>query len=286
MSSPTSRRDPRALLREAAARLAEAGVASPEYDAAELLAHVLGTTRGRLPLVDAVDAGQRRRLRRRWSRRRAAREPLQHLTGIGRVPPRRAAGRARGLRAPARRPSCWPAGRSSGPRRARGRSEPRSWSTCAPAPARSPLSVADEVPGAEVHAVELDPAAHAWAERNLAGSGVDLRLGDMADAFPDLDGTVDVVVCNPPYIPLEALSQRRPRGPRPRPGPRAVVGRGRARRDAGARGDGRPAAAPRWLGRGRARRRAGRVGGAGVPRQPAAGPRCATTGTWQVVRAT
>ena len=26
----------------------------------------------------------------------------------------------------------------------------------------------------------------------------------MADAFPDLDGTVDVVVCNPPYIPLEA----------------------------------------------------------------------------------
>jgi release factor glutamine methyltransferase len=31
---------------------------------------------------------------------------------------------------------------------------------------------------------------------------VDLREGDMADAFPDLDGTVDVVVCNPPYIPL------------------------------------------------------------------------------------
>ena len=26
----------------------------------------------------------------------------------------------------------------------------------------------------------------------------------MATAFPELDGTVDVVVCNPPYIPLEA----------------------------------------------------------------------------------
>jgi release factor glutamine methyltransferase len=26
----------------------------------------------------------------------------------------------------------------------------------------------------------------------------------MADAFTELDGTVDVVVCNPPYIPLEA----------------------------------------------------------------------------------
>jgi release factor glutamine methyltransferase len=26
----------------------------------------------------------------------------------------------------------------------------------------------------------------------------------MAEAFPDLDGTVDVVLCNPPYIPMGA----------------------------------------------------------------------------------
>ena len=62
----------------------------------------------------------------------------------------------------------------------------------------------DEVPDADVHAVELDPAAHAWAERNLAGTGVDLRQGDMADAFDDLAGSVDVVTCNPPYVPLTA----------------------------------------------------------------------------------
>jgi release factor glutamine methyltransferase len=55
-----------------------------------------------------------------------------------------------------------------------------------------------------VHAVELDPGAHHWAQINLSATGVDLRQGDMADAFSDLDGTVDVVVCNPPYIPLEA----------------------------------------------------------------------------------
>ena len=65
-------------------------------------------------------------------------------------------------------------------------------------------AVADEVPGADVHAVELDEGAWAWAERNLAGTGVDLRHGDLATAFDDLLGTVDVVVCNPPYIPLEA----------------------------------------------------------------------------------
>ena len=72
------------------------------------------------------------------------------------------------------------------------------------------LSVADEVPRAEVHAVELDPSAHAWAERNLAATGVDLQLGDMADAFPELDSGVDVVVCNPPYIPLEAWASVAP----------------------------------------------------------------------------
>ena len=65
-------------------------------------------------------------------------------------------------------------------------------------------AVAHEVPHARVHAVELDEQAHAWAARNLAGTGVELRHGDMADAFDDLAGTVDVVVCNPPYIPLEA----------------------------------------------------------------------------------
>ena len=46
--------DRRALVSDAVGRLAEAGVASPEFDAAELLAHVLGTSRSRLALVDSV----------------------------------------------------------------------------------------------------------------------------------------------------------------------------------------------------------------------------------------
>ena len=46
------------------------------------------------------------------------------------------------------------------------------------------LAVATEVPGSRVHAVEADPDAFAWAARNCAGSGVDLRLGDMADGLP------------------------------------------------------------------------------------------------------
>ncbi|MBI2242563.1 MAG: peptide chain release factor N(5)-glutamine methyltransferase, partial [Nocardioides sp.] len=65
-------------------------------------------------------------------------------------------------------------------------------------------AIADEVPAADVHAVELDEEAHRWAGRNLARTTVDLRLGDMATAFDDLLGQVDIVTCNPPYIPLDA----------------------------------------------------------------------------------
>ena len=69
-----------ALRRSAAARLREAGVASPEWDADELLAHVLGTTRLLLVAVDDVDPETAHRFEELVARR-AAREPLQHLTG-------------------------------------------------------------------------------------------------------------------------------------------------------------------------------------------------------------
>ena len=192
----------RALLAAATARLAAAGVASPGHDAAELLAHVLGTTRGRLVLVDEVDPG-RVAAYDELVTRRAAREPLQHLTGLAhfrhvelRVGP--------GVFVP--RPETellagW-AIEEAGRVLAAGRA-PVVVDLCTGSGAIA-RALVDEVPGAVVHAVELDEAAHRWAERNLAGTGTDLRHGDMATAFDDLAGTVDVVTCNPPYIPLEA----------------------------------------------------------------------------------
>lgn len=189
----------RALLRDAASRLSDAGVASPAYDAEELLAHVMGTTRSRLPLVDEVEPEQAVAFDELVARR-ANREPLQHLTGSAAfrhvellVGP--------GVFVP--RPETellagWAIDRA----REAGDS-PVAIDLCCGSGAIA-LSIAHEVPGAQVHAVELDPGAHAWAERNLAASRIELRLGDMADAFPELDGTVDVVACNPPYIPLEA----------------------------------------------------------------------------------
>lgn len=190
------------LVRAAADRLAAAGVASPEHDAAELLAHVLGTTRGRLPLVETVDLPVRQRYDDLVARR-AAREPLQHLTGSAAF---RYVEVAVGPGVFVPRPETellagWAIDRA------------REVLAAGEAPVVVDLctgsgviarSIADEVPEARVHAVELDPAAHAWAERNLAGTGVDLRLGDLATAFDELAGQVHVLVSNPPYVPLEA----------------------------------------------------------------------------------
>jgi release factor glutamine methyltransferase len=69
------------------------------------------------------------------------------------------------------------------------------------------LAIKDEVPAAEVHGVELSELAHAWAIRNRddLGLDVDIRLGDATLAFPDLEGEVDVVVSNPPYIPVGSI---------------------------------------------------------------------------------
>ncbi|WP_347565599.1 peptide chain release factor N(5)-glutamine methyltransferase [Nocardioides sp. IC4_145] len=194
-----SRRD---VLAEATARLREAGVASPEHDAAELLAHVLGTTRGRLVLVDAVDQPALDEYAVLVTRR-AGREPLQHLTGSAWF---RHVELAVGPGVFVPRPETellagWAVERAT--ELVDGGSAPVVVDLCTGSGAIA-KAVADEVPQAVVHAVELDEAAHRWAVRNLAGTGVDLRQGDLATAFDDLAGEVDVVTCNPPYIPLDA----------------------------------------------------------------------------------
>jgi len=65
-------------------------------------------------------------------------------------------------------------------------------------------AIATERPDSTVHAVELSAEACAWARRNLAGTGAILHEGDIDGCLPELDGQVDAVISNPPYIPLTA----------------------------------------------------------------------------------
>ena len=71
------------------------------------------------------------------------------------------------------------------------------------------LAVAACRPDAVVHAVEVDPAALTWARRNIAahvnagGTPVKLHAADVrwTDLLVDLESHVDLVLCNPPYVP-------------------------------------------------------------------------------------
>jgi release factor glutamine methyltransferase len=66
-------------------------------------------------------------------------------------------------------------------------------------------AVASLVPSVEVYAAELDRAAVACARRNLPPDRV--FEGDLYDALPSaLRGRIDVLVCNAPYVPTDAIA--------------------------------------------------------------------------------
>ncbi|MGN6203412.1 peptide chain release factor N(5)-glutamine methyltransferase [Humibacter sp.] len=198
----------RTLLNEAAETLAAAGIQDPTVDAELLAGHVLGASRGSVQakaVMDArVPAAEASRLRE-VVRRRADREPLQHITGRapfrslellvgpGVFVPRPETELLAGLAVDALRSSAeqQPIGIDLG--------------TGSGAIA---LAMATEVPHARIAAVERSSDAYAWAHRNVEETGVanlELVQGDLADAFPELEGRAAVVASNPPYVPDDAI---------------------------------------------------------------------------------
>ncbi|TFD43305.1 peptide chain release factor N(5)-glutamine methyltransferase [Cryobacterium sp. TMT1-2-1] len=192
----------------AARELTLAGIADAEVDADLLIGHVLGLSRGRVqalaiigtPLADTDAVAIRELLRRR-----ALREPLQHITGRapfrslelqvgpGVFVPRPETEQVAQFAIDALRslPDPEPIGVDLG--------------TGSGAIA---LALAVEVPNARIWAVENSPEAFPWTTRNFSQVGAanaTLVFGDLADALPELDGTVAVVISNPPYIPADAI---------------------------------------------------------------------------------
>ncbi|MEV7573101.1 peptide chain release factor N(5)-glutamine methyltransferase [Pseudarthrobacter sp. NPDC089323] len=188
-----------AAVSEATAILRDAGVPSPRVDAELLADHLLKVGLGRLRAMMLGDAPAPEGYAELVAER-AGRVPLQHITGVAHF---RYLELAVGPGVFIPRPETESVAQLVIDH-VKGMPSPRivDLGTGSGAIAGS---IAHEVPGAEVHAVEYSPLAHAWAAKNLAPLGVHLVLGDLRTALPELNGTFDVVVSNPPYIPAEAI---------------------------------------------------------------------------------
>lgn len=193
----------RLVILEAERILGDAGVAGPRADAELIAAYVLEVERGKLPLVPLVDPGVVDSIGR-LVKRRAERIPLQHLTGeavMGEV----TVGVGDGVFVP--RPETellleWAVSALAG------RQAPVVVDLCSGSGILA-LALARARPDARVHAVERDSVALAWARRNAdacAEAGdtpIVLHSGDVVDGelLAGLEGMVDLVTCNPPYVP-------------------------------------------------------------------------------------
>jgi release factor glutamine methyltransferase len=189
-------------------KLAASGVPNARVDAELLLGHVLGLSRGGVQakaLLGAPVSGVEALAIEEVVARRAAREPLQHI--VGRAPFRTlelAVGP--GVFVP-RLETEQVAQFAIDALRAVASPEPVGVDLGTGSGAIA-LAMATEVPHARVYAVEVSPLAFIWAKQNFRDAGAQnarLLLVDLAHALPELDGTVDVVISNPPYIPVGAV---------------------------------------------------------------------------------
>lgn len=185
---------------DAARTLAAAGVASPRADAELLAAHVLGVGRGALALAGGLTPAQQRRYAQLVDRR-SERVPLQHLTGtvgFGRL--ELAVGPGVFVPRPETELLAHWAVATGGALVV----------DLASGAGGLALAIAHELPAARVVAVERSGAALRWLRRNAAARAaagdrpVQVLAGDVTDPalLAELAGTVDLVVCNPPYVPV------------------------------------------------------------------------------------
>jgi release factor glutamine methyltransferase len=188
----------RDAVRRATMTLAEAGVESAPVDALQLAAHLRGedvSETRRLMVLGGVEAPEGYA---DLVAERASRVPLQHLTGRAHF---------RGLELEVGPGVFVPRPETEllvdlALRSLAGREAPVVVDLATGSGAIA-LAVKQEWPAARVYAVELTDLAQAWAVRNRDRLGLDVTIerGDARHAYPELVGSVDVVTCNPPYIP-------------------------------------------------------------------------------------
>lgn len=197
----------REILVDSERRLSRAGIDSASVESAQMLAHVLGVPRNRLLLQDHLEEEHRITFERLMAQR-LNRVPLQHLLGKA---PFRYLELAVGPGVFIPRPETELVAEAA-IRHLRACDNPRAFDLCAGSGAIA-LSMATEVPGAQITAVELSEDALPWITRNIKDMATDMPVALIAADATDLSnpqileaaGTCDVVTCNPPYIPTNMV---------------------------------------------------------------------------------
>jgi len=192
---------PAEVVRRAAEYLERHDVESPVPTAERLLSHVLGTDRTGMYAREGLTS-QEAKLFGRALCRRCGGEPLQHVTGEQGF--RRLAVRVRpGVFVP--RPETEVLVQVV----LDGLSETQTPTVVdvATGSGAVALAIKDERPDAAVFAIDLSPEAVALTRENAETLGLEVTVfeGDLLEPlWGDLRGQLDAVVCNPPYVALEA----------------------------------------------------------------------------------
>jgi release factor glutamine methyltransferase len=186
----------RSAIDSATTLLADAGIDSARYEAEELAAHLTGTERGRLPLIDSPDDTFFDRYHAAIAAR-SRRVPLQHITGTAAFGPLRLIV-GPGVFIP--RPETeaileWATAQ-------RLPEAPIIVDLCTGSGALA-IALAQHWPDGRVLGIDDSDAALEYARKNSAGTKVELLHADVTKPglLSDLDGRVDLVVANPPYVP-------------------------------------------------------------------------------------
>jgi release factor glutamine methyltransferase len=189
----------RRAINSAAALLADAGIDSARCDAEELAAHLTGTERGRLPLIDPPGDGFFDHYHAAVAAR-SRRVPLQHLTGTAPFGPLTLfAGPGVFIPRPETEAMLEWATAQCLPRSS---AQPVIVDVCTGSGALA-VALSHHWPAARVLGIDDSDTALDYARRNSAGTAVELLCADVTDPglLTELDGHVDLVVANPPYVP-------------------------------------------------------------------------------------
>ncbi len=204
----TGARSARQALRSATSRLERAGVPEPAASAEVLLSELLGIGRADIPLHDGPLTDEQAALYGTWISRRLQREPVQRILGYAYFrdlvldlneetliprPDTESVVEAALERVDLRGGPCrvLDVGTGSG---------------------AIAISIAHERPSCEVHASDVSEPALEAARRNARqhAATVHFHRADMASGLEFLNGTVDVLASNPPYVEIGEIPMLAP----------------------------------------------------------------------------